>query len=93
MAEIYLELGVLETKYRDIADGNKTRKFTVSRISLRLETKYRDIADGNSFPQIHVGCPTSLETKYRDIADRNPTTPPRNPCQRRVENQVPRYSR
>ena len=37
----------LETKYRDIADGNvasvATRGNTIS-----LETKYRDIADGNT---------------------------------------------
>ena len=40
--------GGLETKYRDIADGNiklTIRHFTVF---LLLETKYRDIADGNS---------------------------------------------
>ena len=36
----------LETKYRDIADGNG-RKAELILCELALETKYRDIADGN----------------------------------------------
>ena len=36
----------LETKYRDIADGN-VRIWTSRSIFCGLETKYRDIADGN----------------------------------------------
>ena len=39
---------MLETKYRDIADGNRNR-LIFSEIHFRvLETKYRDIADGNN---------------------------------------------
>ena len=37
----------LETKYRDIADGNLKAKSSSRRPSRVLETKYRDIADGN----------------------------------------------
>ena len=37
----------LETKYRDIADGNKSGLMTRSIACATLETKYRDIADGN----------------------------------------------
>ena len=62
----------LETKYRDIADGNIVSNKIPWTTPTKLETKYRDIADGNR-------CPTSsrteasllLETKYRDIADGN----------------------
>ena len=36
----------LETKYRDIADGNENRRF-LRDFCTSLETKYRDIADGN----------------------------------------------
>ena len=73
----------LETKYRDIADGNHLREFP-DNASVMLETKYRDIADGNP---LHSGVDgvrfTMLETKYRDIADGNlnrrriPFRPPR----------------
>ena len=38
--------GMLETKYRDIADGNSPHTHSVA-LPPRLETKYRDIADGN----------------------------------------------
>ena len=60
----------LETKYRDVADGNDNRSVGLRGELVVLETKYHDIADGN--------CSTSmdwtegslpLETKYRDIAD------------------------
>ena len=37
----------LETKYRDIADGNLFLAFPEVAGLFRLETKYRDIADGN----------------------------------------------
>ena len=37
----------LETKYRDIADGNSRAKNTGLTGREMLETKYRDIADGN----------------------------------------------
>ena len=37
----------LETKYRDIADGNFCGFFCVFNAFQVLETKYRDIADGN----------------------------------------------
>ena len=36
----------LETKYRDIADGNYLKQTPVE-CTCGLETKYRDIADGN----------------------------------------------
>ena len=36
----------LETKYRDIADGNSVRG-EYAALGGALETKYRDIADGN----------------------------------------------
>ena len=41
---------LLETKYRDIADGNKRSNNNFS-FHLLLETKYRDIADGNNKPK------------------------------------------
>ena len=37
----------LETKYRDIADGNRIRRSGLLVADHWLETKYRDIADGN----------------------------------------------
>ena len=37
----------LETKYRDIADGNSMRGCQPVTVVAVLETKYRDIADGN----------------------------------------------
>ncbi|EKX88155.1 hypothetical protein HMPREF9997_02519 [Corynebacterium durum F0235] len=37
----------LETKYRDIADGNLSKFLTALPMTHMLETKYRDIADGN----------------------------------------------
>gem|GEM_PF-4208176 len=37
----------LETKYRDIADGNYCSGTSKLAIFYGLETKYRDIADGN----------------------------------------------
>ena len=39
----------LETKYRDIADGNFSESPMAFSKLLTLETKYRDIADGNWF--------------------------------------------
>ena len=36
----------LETKYRDIADGNRPGN-RLTQVRCGLETKYRDIADGN----------------------------------------------
>ena len=59
----------LETKYRDIADGNRSfRSFITERIG-RSEPKYRDIADGNwNLANCVVGDSLS-EPKYRDIAD------------------------
>ena len=38
---------LLETKYRDIADGNPLRNLGWDTVMFQLETKYRDIADGN----------------------------------------------
>ena len=38
----------LETKYRDIADGNIVSNKIPWTTPTKLETKYRDIADGNS---------------------------------------------
>ena len=63
----------LETKYRDIADGNnKERALVQERLLLALETKYRDIADGNGTTQAMPKLSSvMLETKYRDIADGN----------------------
>ena len=40
-------MGRLETKYRDIADGNVNGFVGKTCDVDRLETKYRDIADGN----------------------------------------------
>ena len=37
----------LETKYRDIADGNSPAHSKTAVNTISLETKYRDIADGN----------------------------------------------
>ena len=37
----------LETKYRDIADGNNGDTSGFKLVAKWLETKYRDIADGN----------------------------------------------
>ena len=61
----------METKYRDIADGNSTAVVGTGSKTTGLETKYRDIADGNRsyLPLVHTA--TGLETKYRDIADGN----------------------
>ena len=62
----------METKYRDIADGNHLLFWNADIISVLLETKYRDIADGNPFKTISRLAPSILlETKYRDIADGN----------------------
>ena len=64
-------LWLLETKYRDIADGNR-RCSSASRVAVQgLETKYRDIADGNLKPGVGGHIAERLETKYRDIADGN----------------------
>ena len=38
---------LLETKYRDIADGNILTGMYPWHSAAKLETKYRDIADGN----------------------------------------------
>ena len=38
---------MLETKYRDIADGNEYLIRCYDDAYNKLETKYRDIADGN----------------------------------------------
>ena len=43
----FVENLVLETKYRDIADGNRRYVPILLSIRIELETKYRDIADGN----------------------------------------------
>ena len=84
----------LETKYRDIADGNRATSTAPSRSEVSLETKYRDIADGN-FMTDKMGRASTyvLETKYRDIADgnKNGTKGTTAPIAR-VGNQVPRYS-
>ena len=61
----------LETKYRDIADGNRHTYWGLFISLLRLETKYRDIADGNSILFSVNSGSSLLETKYRDIADGN----------------------
>ena len=44
---VSFKIFLLETKYRDIADGNPTTVMIVSFKIFLLETKYRDIADGN----------------------------------------------
>jgi len=65
----------LETKYRDIADGNDILGRHHHHLHCKLETKYRDIADGND-SIINEGLfKLKLETKYRDIADGNPIRP------------------
>ena len=82
----------LETKYRDIADGNPL-SIASNTIDLRsLETKYRDIADGNRHLDYQIRRPGRLETKYRDIADGNSKTTRLYLRRRSVGNQVPRYS-
>ena len=43
----YSSLPRLETKYRDIADGNLEARCLHGLNISPLETKYRDIADGN----------------------------------------------
>ena len=64
-------ISLLETKYRDIADGNIPARSSL-RFSSWLETKYRDIADGNrSSRSWALDASSRLETKYRDIADGN----------------------
>ena len=59
----------LETKYRDIADGNTCGHLVGVQLEIALETKYRDIADGNCMvhrpPALII---PALETEYRDIA-------------------------
>ena len=45
-AEESILVTLLETKYRDIADGNYVA-LSVRILFTLLETKYRDIADGN----------------------------------------------
>ena len=45
MVTDHLGYFTLETKYRDIADGNLKAKSSSRRPSRVLETKYRDIAD------------------------------------------------
>ena len=47
-----LEVG-LETKYRDIADGNVRTLSVREACLLLLETKYRDIADRNQPLKVH----------------------------------------
>ena len=42
----------LETKYRDIADGNAVGSDSIFTTACQLETKYRDIADGNAVGSI-----------------------------------------
>ena len=84
----------LETKYRDIADGNREggSHHLLSRIV--LETKYRDIADGNRSAACSASQTlASLETKYRDIADGNACGKATVPACREVGNQVPQNSR
>ena len=49
----------LETKYRDIADGN-TRPYRAPYHMMLLETKYRDIADGNTTPPSGVGSDSTV---------------------------------
>ena len=68
----YSSLPRLETKYRDIADGNLEARCLHGLNISPLETKYRDIADGNLEARCLHGLNISpLETKYRDIADGN----------------------
>ena len=62
----------LETKYRDIADGNIVSNKIPWTTPTKLETKYRDIADGNdTFLKCQGAVFGEVETKYRDIADGN----------------------
>ena len=84
----------LETKYRDIADGNfsKTTLFWIS--SRLLETKYRDIADGN-VPRVHhrvnamvpVGNQVPRYSGWKQLRVLAVRT-----SSHEVGNQVPRYS-
>ena len=83
----------LETKYRDIADGNVAAHNGDAVVLRGLETKYRDIADGNTAGKVPGKTWNLLETKYRDIADGNFAV---TICyfvgECNVGNQVPRYS-
>ena len=83
----------LETKYRDIADGNYDLNAVIQFWNRKLETKYRDIADGNREAGFFwVLTILELETKYRDIADGNVSHQMLRWCLQQVGNQVPRYS-
>ena len=83
----------LETKYRDIADGNRLKARSSSRRPSRLETSYRDIADGNSHSWLDLSTKLYwLETSYRDIADGNTLSGNKIATENSVGNQVPRYS-
>ena len=44
MSRLYIS----DTKYRDIADGNRRHPMSYNRLSTVSDTKYRDIADGNA---------------------------------------------
>ena len=83
----------LETKYRDIADGNLNGRLIGHIQCYQLETKYRDIADGHfrNLSQIYSAC-YSLAPTYRDIADGNSSLSTPIGVNISVGNQVPRYS-
>ena len=79
------QIAVLETKYRDIADGNRAASLCFS-YSLHVV--------GNQVPRYSgwkpfgswggaVGC-QALETKYRDIADGNKVSAMTSRCSRCV---------
>ena len=60
----------METKYRDIADGNKQGTFQAEPGTFWSDTKYRDTADRNTIPFLDsTQSAFSLEAKYDDIAD------------------------
>ena len=62
----------LESKYRDIADGNPAAEPVALPHPNRLESKYRDIADGNLCRNSsQCGREHLSDTKYRVIADGN----------------------
>ena len=82
----------LETKYRDIADGNLGIVSPCPTRLAKLETKYRDIADGNISSRLAAFFVLMLETKYRDIADGNFLSRLDEVLHLLVGNQVPRYS-
>ena len=84
---------MLETKYRDIADGNPRVPNDTWMLIRPLETKYRDIADGNSLSDAlrahgqRVGNQVPRYSGWKHIP-----IPEKDLDVLNVGNQVPRYS-